>query len=84
MPYSKLDLLEAAVQSLPYSKHIENIDLDSEDNAIRFTWRKNRLRLHTSGMVEVVGDGVLMSSDLALLAQQIINQQLLENERKKP
>lgn len=71
---TKEKAVEAVIKGLPYPHQITDIDLTKEDGAIRFTWRKtNKFRLDlTFGSVEEVGDGILMGSDIAILAQALI------------
>lgn len=77
MNYTKEQLIEAIAISFPYSQHIRNWDISTEQNAIRFDWRSDRFRVSTSGMVEEVKDSFLAGSNKAILAEQLIKQQLV-------
>lgn len=68
----KESLVEIIYRALPYSNQIESLDL-SEDGAIRFRWRGNKFRISQhSLLVEEIGDGVLMGSDISILLEKLI------------
>lgn len=65
-------LIEIVLAGIPYPEQIKNIDIDTESEAIRFTWRGVRYRVSGSGFVEEIGDGVLIGSDRAILMRHIL------------
>lgn len=69
---TKEELLTAVLKSLPHSNHIDDLDLSSETEAIRFTWRQSKLRVQLSGHVDEVGDGFLVGSNLSILVRQLL------------
>jgi len=70
-------ILNTLRKCLPYSDQMFGVDL-FEDGSIRFDWRGRRYRISRNYGVEQVGDGILISSNKAMLIQA-----LLENERNK-
>lgn len=68
----KEEILEAVIKTLPYSNQIKNLDMSSEQGAIRFTWRGNKFRIAMSGLVEEVGDGVLSGTDICIIFQELL------------
>lgn len=68
----KASLVERVYRSIPYSMGISNLDITSEENAIRFDWRGTRYRVDANGGTEEVGNGVLIGSDCAILMEAII------------
>ena len=70
---TKEQAIETIVNAFPYPKQIKDWDLTTEKDAVIFTWRENRFRMCLKyGRVEEVGDGVLIGSDIAILATHII------------
>lgn len=67
---TQAQLLTAIVQAMPYPNQIA-FDL-SEDGAVRFGWRGTLFRVSQTGHVEEVGNGVLIGSDIAILARALI------------
>lgn len=69
------ETLELVIHALPYSNQIKNINMDGEEEAIRFDWRGNRYRVSTTSFnVEEVGDGVLSSTSAAILMQKLLKE----------
>lgn len=66
------DILEAVIQKLPYPQQIKEIDVTSEERAIRFRWRGFHFRVSAAMSVETVGNGVLIGSDESILLQKIL------------
>ena len=78
----KEQLVEIIYSSLPYSNEIENLDL-SESDAVRFKWRGNKFRVSQSLMVEEVGNGVLIGSDISILLEKLIKLTWYDYDKKK-
>jgi len=69
---NKNEILNVVLATIPYPRQVCDIDLDAEDEAIRFTWRANRFRVDKNLSVEEVGHGVLMGSDIAILLRELL------------
>lgn len=69
---TKAKLIELVIRALPHSEQIRSMDIDSEDDAIRFEWRGNPLHLHTSLSANTIGDGVLIGDDFSLLVSALV------------
>jgi hypothetical protein len=67
---TQAQLVTAIVQAMPYPTQL-SFDL-SEDSAVRFTWRGVDFRVSLSGDVEEVGNGVLISTDRAILVSALV------------
>lgn len=70
----KADLIMTIVRGIPYSEQIERLDITSDANAIRFSWRGVRFRVSTSMGVEEVDKSTLGGSNLSILAEECIKQ----------
>lgn len=68
----KHKILELVLKRLPCSQQIEEIDLTSDHDAIRFTWRDDRLRISKSLSVEQVKGSALCGSNLAKVIEQLL------------
>ena len=68
----KSTLIQKIYAKIPYSNQIENLDITSEESAVRFDWRGDRYRVSINGHVEEVGNGILSSSPSAILMQTLI------------
>ena len=79
-PMTKAKFVEAIVKALPYPQHITDWDLDSEEEAIRFTWRRAQFRQSTaySHRVEECENGLLKGSNLAIVVEALIKRELYE------
>jgi hypothetical protein len=66
-------LIELLYKGLPYSSNITQIDVDSEKDAIRFTWFRERFRASTSLFVEGCVNGMLCGNNSSTLIGQILN-----------
>jgi len=66
--------IELVVAALPYPAQIKNWDLESEDEAIRFSWRGSRYRFLFTGkfMVEEIQGSMLTGSDQAILMETLL------------
>jgi hypothetical protein len=71
---TKDQAITAIVRGLPHPYHISDLDTTSEENAVRFTWRRDRFRLSLAGRpsVEEVDDGFLSGSNIAILMEALI------------
>jgi hypothetical protein len=69
-------LIDAVFSAFPNANQIRDFDTITEPTAIRFTWRGNKFRVDTSGFTESVGNGVLISDDIASLAGVLIKKEL--------
>jgi hypothetical protein len=83
MTYTQAEIIQAVYQGLPYSAGCTDIDITSEPNALRFTWRGTRFRVSSTCLVEEVENGMLCSNSLSILARQLIEQQLVHNAMLK-
>lgn len=72
---NKEKLLVRILARLPYSNQITNVDMSSELEAIRFTWRGTRFRV-SGGMglpyVEEVEGQMLSGSNISILLQGLL------------
>lgn len=66
------ELVQAVMKGVPYPQHVNDLDLESESNAIRFEWRGDRFRVSESGMVEQHKNGCLCGSNIAILMEQCV------------
>jgi len=69
---TKSALLSALVRTLPYVEQMTDIDMESHETAIYFTWRGYRFRVTTSAGVEEVDGGFLVGSNPAILLQALL------------
>lgn len=65
-------LLVLIIRAIPYPQQIEDIELEKDTEAVRFTWRGTRFRVGQNLMVEEVKDGMLSGSDMAILLGHIL------------
>ena len=74
----KAQVVEAVVKALPYPQHITDWDFDTDEGAVRFTWRRDRFRMSTchSMMVEECKNGCLHGSNLAIVVEALIKREL--------
>jgi len=72
--YSQAQIIELLINALPYPNQIKDIDLISEKDSVRFTWRSARYRVNTNVFVEEVKGGCLASSDAAILICRCLEQ----------
>ena len=82
-PIDKGKLVMAVLTGLPYAEQIKDLDLDSEADAIRFTWRGIGLHVREYGDMPRVSEmqpGVLVGSAYAILAEQCVKHGWLINE----
>lgn len=71
-------VLNVVVVAIPQPTHIRDIDLDSEKDAIRFTWRNVRFRVtHNFGVSEVVGNVLMHGSELSILLGALLRTQVV-------
>lgn len=68
------EILSIVRGALPYANQIKNIDVTSEEDAIRFDWRFNRFRVSAPLGVETVKNGVLHGCDLSIVVEHILKQ----------
>ncbi len=64
--------LELVLQAVPYPHLIRDIDLHTQPDVLRFTWRGSRYRVGEHLHVEEVDGDVLIGSDLAILMERTI------------
>lgn len=70
---TKGELMSVIVNAIPYPNHISDIDLNSENDAIRFSWRGTRFRVTDSLSVgEVVGDCLVVSNNLIMVFEELL------------
>jgi hypothetical protein len=82
---TKGELIEAIMRAVPYPQHINAIDLDSEADAIRFTWRGDRFRVSTTLFVETSDGHFLNGGNLSILMEQLIKRGMVSIwSEKKP
>jgi len=72
--YSQAQIIELLINALPYPNQIKDIDLVSEEDAVRFTWRSSRYRVSLDLFVEEVNAGCLAGSDSAILIRRGLEQ----------
>ena len=80
---TKAELIEHIISGLPYGDQCRAWDLDSENNAVRFTWRGTRFRVSESGHTEIVGDGVLEGGNESILASVLIKQRMFNQSESR-
>ena len=68
----KEELLVKLIQTIPYPYHISDLDMSSEADAIRFTWRSTKFRVSLGGSVEELQEKFLRGSDIAILLEALI------------
>lgn len=69
---SKEAIIQLVYRRLPHSAQIKELDITSEQNAIRLDWRGDRFRVSESLMVEQVLPGVLARSNLAICIEALL------------
>lgn len=72
MDLNKDDLLVCVIEAFSGRFKITDIDTTSSTDSVRFSINGHRLRATLHGDVESVGDGVLISSDIASLAELVL------------
>ncbi len=80
---TKEEIIEVLYNAIPYSNQIKKLDISSEEDAIRFEWRGTRYRVSVRGGVEEIGNGVLTSSDSALLVETLLNKTKIMSDGNK-
>ena len=66
------EIITVVVNSLPSA--IQELDLESERDAIRFTWKGSRFRVSDSLSVSEVDGGLLkMCTTVTILMEQLLN-----------
>lgn len=75
--HTQAQIIELLINALPYPNQIKDIDMSSEAEAVRFTWRGIRYRVDGKLNTDEVDKGCLVGSDLAILLRQCLNQSLL-------
>lgn len=75
--YSQAQIIELLINAIPYANQIKDIDLSSEKDAVRFTWRGCRYRVSNTFCTEQVLNGCLVTSDTAILFRQCLNQSVI-------
>lgn len=68
---TKAKMLEAVLAEIPLPQQIREIDITSEENAVRFTWRDQRFRVQDQ-LVEEIVDGMRSGSNTAILLAALI------------
>lgn len=83
---TKGEIVTAIMQSMPYANQITDLDFESENDGVLFTWRKSkRFKISTTEcMTWEVGDGVLSGGDMCILIEKIVKDQWLKNYMEKP
>ena len=74
---TKAQIVTTIVKALPYPEHIDSFDLESEEKAVRFSWRSQRFRVAPSQpfAVEECTRGFLSGSDQAILLEALLTAQ---------
>ena len=67
-----VQILELVIQAMPNPEHIGRIDVESEDNAVRFSWRGVRFRVSSGLFVEEAHNSMLCGSNLATVVQALL------------
>lgn len=68
---TKAKMLEAVLTEIPLPQQIREIDITSEENAVRFTWRDQRFRVQDQ-LVEEIVEGMRSGSNTAILLSALI------------
>lgn len=77
--YTKDQVIQAIVKGMPYPDQIKDWDTTQHEQ-VRFSWRNSgRFRVSCNGMVEEVGDGVLISSDITIFIEASIKRHLVKD-----
>jgi cyanate lyase len=71
--YTRAEIEAAVRRVLPCPDQITNDDVPNDPESYRFRWRGNNFRVDRTLFVEEYGDGVLKSTDLAMLLQALLN-----------
>ena len=69
-------LIEKVVRAVPYPAQITEWDISSEEGAIRFTWRRLRVRVTINLVVDEVKDCFLAGSDAAILLEALLKKEV--------
>lgn len=72
--YSQAQIIELLINAIPYANQIKDIDLSSEKDAVRFTWRSYRYRVSNTFCTEQVHNECLIGSDTAILIRRCLEQ----------
>lgn len=82
-PVDKAKLILAVLTGLPYADQIKDLDITSDPDAIRFTWRDIGFHVREYGGMPRVSEtqpGVLVGSAYAILVEQCLKHRWLINE----
>ena len=70
---TKDGLLEVVTVAVPYSSQLRAWNTQSEEDAVRFTWRGNRYRVSLPSLMVDECDGRMLSgSDIAILMEALL------------
>lgn len=67
-------VLEKVIKKIPFPETISDIDITSEEDAVRFSWRGDlvRFRVTKTFSVEEVEDGFLGSNNLTIMLEALL------------
>lgn len=71
---SKGRLIELVYRALPYSEQITDLDIDSEPEAITFTWRSDTYRVDLNMSVSEKDDHFVRGTNQAILLERVLQQ----------
>jgi hypothetical protein len=66
------ELLETVLKAVPYPHQISDIDVHTDPEVLRFSWRGTRYRVDSGKHCEEVEGGCLVGSDKAILMRRLI------------
>jgi hypothetical protein len=65
-------ILERVIQRVPYPSQIKDMDLTTQQTAIRLTWRGQRFDVNDRLSVEEIEGGMRLGSNIAILLEALL------------
>lgn len=75
--YTQAQIIELLINALPYPNQIKDIDIISEEDAVRFTWRSSKYRVSNALCTEQAYNECLITSDTAILIRRCLDQSVV-------
>jgi len=68
------EILNLVLAAMPYADQIRDVDMTSEENAIRFTWRHDRFRVDGGLDVGTVQNSCIHGCNLSIIMRTMLKQ----------
>lgn len=72
--YLQSQIIELLINAIPYPNQIKEIDITTEEDSVRFSWRNSRYRVSKTLSVDQIQNGCLIGSDEAILMRRCLEQ----------